>query len=85
MSSDGIRKFTGCLILIAGLFFAFFLWMPIGAEESYDEKYETVTYIGIAVLIPLTFWIGLRLIMKESAGMQTLRLDQDDSNKDNHV
>ncbi|HEY7544793.1 MAG TPA: hypothetical protein VID27_07915, partial [Blastocatellia bacterium] len=71
------------LILIAGLFIAYFLWGSIGAEESYDERYKTATYIGIAVLIPLTFCISFRLIMKEGASTQTLRLDQDESNKDN--
>lgn len=85
MSYEGIRKFIGCLIIIAGLFFALFLLGSIGAEESYDEKYETVTYIGIAVLIPLTLWIGIRLIIKEGTGMQSLRLDQNDSKKDTHV
>jgi hypothetical protein len=59
-----LNKILSCLIFLGGMLIVGMLYYSLGADENYDAEYKTPSLIAIAVLIPLTLFISIRVWRK---------------------
>lgn len=59
-----LNKILSFLILLGGALISGVLHFSLGWSEHFDEQYKTPFHIAVAVLIPLTLLVSIRLWRK---------------------
>lgn len=59
-----MNKVLSCLIFVGGMLIAAVFYLSLGWSENFDAEHRTGFLIAVAVLIPLTLFISIRLWKK---------------------